>query len=437
MNPVRLPSLAALILLLCLPVQAAWADVVTVRSGIGTAWQRNRDTNENTRYASLLTEVSYRSPTVELSLDMPLRWNAEKWELDRDIWSREGDPLRPVKTFLYRSPTGLWEAGLELLHSWTPGQGYLVRGLSGAGETDYALPGFRFRWAGERTRIEAGVDRPVDPTVQAVAISYRLSDRVLLNLEGALDPGAPLSFAGTFENGRPKTDDTDPVAGSAAGLELVLREGRSMDISGGGHVGKLGDGAEGVGGDLSVSVDFSSYYRNRLQVKVASIQCRGGYVPAWFDGIYPVQRWGVDGQPLLALYPLDGTAPDRQLDSMEIRYDLGELFSLKGGIERFDDNSMSRARFDIGLREESGRGLEATIMSRVDGPDGVLFAVDSNLYSSASALYDLSPHLLLKLTFTHSWAFDEELAGLDPLDPLAGLVPLNSAVLGLMYGISF
>ncbi len=426
-SPMRITSLSILILL-CLPVTTAWADVVMVRSGMATIWQRNRDTDDSTRYAALLTQVSYRSPTLELSLDVPLRWESEKWELDREVWSREGDTLRPLKAFLYSSPDGRWGAGLEVIQSWTPGQGYLVRGLSGAGEIDYALPGFRFHWSGDRTHIEIGMDRPINPTVQAVALSYIPIARVRLNLEGAVDPDAPLSFTGTFENGRPRADETDTVTGSAAGLELLVRDGRYLDVSVGGHVGKLGEKADGLGGDLSVSVDFSSYHRNRLQLKVASVQCRNGYVPAWFDGIYPVHRWGTDGQSLLTLYPMDGTTPDRVMESVEIRYDLGEFFNVMGGLERFDDDSMTRARFVLALREEGGRGLEATVWSRVDGPDGELFTVDSSLYTRVSALYDLSPHFLLNFSYEHSWAFDED---------LADLVPINSAVLGVMYNISF
>ncbi len=178
----------------------------------------------------------------------------------------------------------------------------------------------------------------------------------------------------------------------------------------------------------SVSVDFSSYHRNRLQLKVASVQCRNGYVPAWFDGIYPVHRWGTDGQPLLTLYPMDGTTPDRVMESVGIRYGLGGFFNVMGGLERFDDDSMTRARFVVALREEGGRGLEGTAWSRVDGPDGELFTEDSSLYTRVSALYDLSPHFLLNFSYEHSWAFDED---------LADLVPLNSAVLGVMYNISF
>ena len=111
----------SILILLCLSVTTVWADVVTVRSGMGTIWQRNRDTDDNTRYAALLTQISYRSPTLELSLDVPLRWESEKWKLDREVWSREGDTLRPLKAFLYSSPDGRWGAGLEVLHSWTPG----------------------------------------------------------------------------------------------------------------------------------------------------------------------------------------------------------------------------------------------------------------------------------------------------------------------------
>ncbi len=423
--------------LLCLSTQVAYADVITLRSGLGTVWQRNRDTDENTRYAAILTELSYRSPAFDLSLDIPLRWESEKWELDSDIWSRKGDFLRPVRTFMYRSTgssfgsnsTGSsWKAGLELFRSWTPGQGYLVRDLSGAGEIDYALPGLRFSWAGEKMRLEAGMDRPVDPSVQAVSFSYRMLDGLAFYLEGATDPEAPLSFTGTFQNGRPVADETEPITGSAAGLELRLRDGKVLDVQVGGHTARLGDGGEGLGGDLSFSFDFSAYYRNRLLVKVGSVLCKDGYIPSWFDGIYPVQRWGGDGQPLLVLYPLDGISSERQMESVEIRYDLGELLSMRGGVERFDDDSMSKARFDIALREESGRGLEATVWSRIDGPDGTLFSVDSNLYSRLTALYDLSPHFLLNVSLEHSWAFKEE---------LADLVPVNSAVMGVMYNISF
>jgi hypothetical protein len=432
--------------LLCLSIQVAYADVITLRNGLGTVWQRNRDTDENTRYATLLTELSYRSPAIDLSMDIPLRWESEKWDLDREIWSRKGDLLRAIRTFMYRSASSSvssssvgrssagsstgshWEAGLELLSSWTPGQGYLVRGLSGAGEIDYALPGVRFLWSGERSRFEAGMDRPVDPSVQAVSFSYRMLDGLSFYLEGATDPEAPLSFTGRFQNGRPVADETASITGSAAGLELRLRNGKILDVQLGGHTARLGDGGEGLGGDLSLSFDFSTYYRNRLQVKVASVLCRDGYIPAWFDGIYPVQRWGVDGQPLLILYPLDGISSERQMESVEIRYDLGELFSMRGGVERFDDDSMSKARFDLALREESGRGLEATVWNRIDGPDGTFFSVDSNLYSRLTALYDLSSHFLLKVALEHSWAFKEE---------LTDLVPVNSAVMGVMYNISF
>lgn len=425
-------SILTVLILLCLSAQAAWADVITLRTGIGTVWQRNRDTDENIRYAALLSELSYRSPALEMTLDLPLRWESEKWELDKEIWSRQGDLLRTVRTFLY-SPTGSstgsnWKAGLELLRSWTPGSGYLIRDLSGAGEIDYALPGLRFLWSGERTRIEAGMDRPVNPTVQAVAVSYKLFDQVLLSFEAASDPEAPLSFTGVFEDGRPVADDTESITGSAAGLEMLLLDGSMLDVRVGGHAGKLGDKGEGIGGDLALSLDFSSYYRNQLQVKIASIQCRGGYLPAWFDGTYPVQRWGGNGQPLLVLYPMDGATADRQMESVEISYELGDLLSIRGGVERLDDDSMSKARFDLALREESGRGLEASVWSRVDDADTRFFSSDANLYSRLNALYDLSPHFLLKVALEHSWAFDEE---------LAGLVPLNSALIGVMYNISF
>ena len=112
--------------------------------------------------------------------------------------------------------------------------------------------------------------------------------------------------------------------------------------------------------------------------------------------------------------------------SYDIQYDLGDFFSISGGLDRFVDDSMTRARFEAQLKEENGRGLEISLWSRADSPDIKLFSEDSALHSRARALYNFLPHFLMSISYEHSWAFQEE----------AGFRPLNSIMLGVVYDIS-
>ena len=424
----RFRSWFVILLLLILP-STAHTGILNLRSGLGTIVQRDRETSDSIRYGAVLLTTSYRTPVLEFALDLPLRWDIQTGEFNRDIWNRRGDLLRPLKLLRYRTGTGLVSGGLEVFTDWTPGDGFLVRDLSGRGEIDYVLPGFRFRWSDENFDLDAGMDRLVDPTVQAVALTWRATRGVTLVIEGAVDPEAPVAFSGNSNQGRPSADDSERLTAGAAGIRVELIQGDVLDLSIGVHAGDINGEAKGKGGELSATLDFTHSYLNRLQLQVRSVSSEGGYVPAWFDAGYPVHRWGPTptGQPFLALNPLDGTIPDRKMLSYEIHYDLGDFFSISGGLDRFDDDSMSRATFKAQLREENGRGLEVSIWSRADGPDIKLFSEDSILSSRASALYNFLPHFLLSVSFEHSWAFREE---------EAGFKPLNSILLGVVYDIS-
>jgi len=415
------------ILLLLVLSNSVQANILNLRGGVGTIVQRDRDTRDSIRYRAALLSTSYRTPSVEFSLDLPLRWDVKTDEFDSDIWDRKGDLLRPLSLLRYSSGSGRAIGGMEVIDDWTPGGGYLVRNLSGKGEIDYILPGIRFRWSDGNLELDAGMDRPVDPTVQAVALTWRAANRVTFILEGAMDPEAPSVFSGNASNGRPIADDSEKLTAEAVGIQFGLLEGGLLDLGIGVHAGDINGEATGVGAELSATLDFSDSYRNQLQILVRSVSCRGGYVPAWFDATYPVLRWGPEGQPFLGLNPLDETLPDRTMQSYSIEYDLGDAFSISAEFDRFDDDSMRRGLFEAQLREENGRGLELSIWSRADDPDVQLFSEDSNLTSRMSALYNFLPHFLLNVSFERSWAFREE---------EAGFVPLSSILIGVVYDIS-
>lgn len=425
MPPVR-SWLVVWTILLTLPA-GGQAGILNLRGGLGTVVQKDRDSGSSIRYAAALMKTSYRTPGLEFALELPFRWDSNKWEFDRTVWDRRGDWLRPLNLLRYSDGSGRVRAGLEVLDDWTPGEGFLVRNLSGRGEIDYILPGVRFRWSDRFLELDAGMDRPIDPTVQAAALSWKVTKRITLILEGAVDPEAPLAFVGNSSGGRPHAEESERLTAQAAGIRLELVDGDVLDIGVGAHVGDIEGKAKGKGGELSAVVDFTHSYPNRLKLLVRSVSCEGGYIPAWFDGAYPVYRWGPEGLPLLASNPVDGSLPGRNMLTYDIRYDLGDFVTISGGLDLFDDDSMKRARFKAQLREESGRGLEVSVWSRADGPDLKLFSADSNLFSRVGALYNFLPHFLLNVSYEHSWAFREE---------EAGFLPLNSILVGVMYDIS-
>jgi len=416
----------AILLVLVMPSPAK-ADILNLRGGLGTVVLRDRDSDESTHYAAVLLETSYRTPFLEFSLDLPLRWESQTKEFDDRVWNRKGDWLRPLSLLRYSSGEGRISGGLEVIHEWTPGEGFLVRDLSGRGEIDYILPGVRFKWSGDTLDLDAGMDRPIDPTVQAAALKWRVLGGVTLVLEGAADPEAPVAFGGDSSGGRPIADENERLTAEAAGIVMELIEGDFLDLSLGVHAGDINGEAKGKGGQLTAALDFTKSFLNRLQLAVQSVHCEGGYVPAWFNAVYPVYRWGPMEQMPAGLSPLGSAIPDRKMLSLGLQYDLGDFFSIKGGLDRFDDDSIRRAWFGAKLREINGRGMELYLWSRADDPDIRIFSEDSSLYSRASVLYNILPHFLLGISFEHAWAFREE---------ELGFIPLNAIQLGVSYDIS-
>ncbi len=405
---------------------AAQGDILNLRGGLGTILQKDRDLQNSIRYGVVLLAPSYRTPTFEFALDVPLMWNTETGEFDQDVWNRKGDWLRPLNLLRYRSGTGHISVGFEVLEGWTPGDAYLVRDLTGRGEIDYVLPGLRFQWTAEHFYLDAGMDRPIDPTVLAVGLTWKVARRITLVLEGAVDPEAPVVFTGDSSQGRPSADVSERLTAEAAGVRVGLVEGKVLDLSVGVHSGDINGDAKGRARELAATLDFTQSYLNRLKLLFRTVICEGGYVPAWFDATYPVYRWGPNGEPFLGINPLDGTIPDRKMRIYDIQYDLGDYFSISGGFDRFTDDSMRRARFEVKLKEENGRGLEVGLWSKSDRSDTKLFSEDSDLFSRASALYNFLPHFLLNISYEHAWAYQEE----------TSFRPTNSFLLGVMYDIS-
>ncbi len=423
----RFGTFLAVLLVLLIP-SVAQSGILNLRGGPGTVVLKDRESRDSTRYGTLLLAATYRTPFLEYALDLPLRWEFQSGDFDGDVWNREGDWLRPLKLFRYSSGTGHLRGGLEVIHNWTPGSGYLVRELSGQGEIDYVLPGLKISWSEGDFDLEAGMDRPINPAVIAFGLKWRAVGGITLTMEGASDPEAPVAFSGSSSGGRPVADETKRVTAQAAGVNLEVAEGEILDLAVGAHVGDINGVARGKGGELSATLDISRSYLNRLHLLFRAVRCENGYIPAWFDATYPVYRWGPVSDPYLEVNPLDETQPDRKMRSYEIHYDLGGFFSIGAGFDEFTDESMKRGRINAELREENGRGLEIALWSRTDDPDEVkLFSEDSNLNSRVSALYNILPHFLVNISFQHAWSFSEE---------EAAFKPINSIMLGVLYDIS-
>ena len=420
-------SLWLVVLLLLLMPNPAKTDILNLRGGLGTIVLRDRESGESTHYGAVLLNTSYRTPSLEFSLDLPLRWESQTREFDNSVWDRRGDWLRPLTYLRYSSGARQVRGGLELIHDWTPGEGFLVRDLSGRGEIDYILPGIRFMWSDDSFHLDAGMDRPIDPTVQAAALKWRILGGVTLVLEGAADPEAPVVFSGNSSGGRPVADESERLTAEAAGIVFDLIQGDFLDLSLGVHAGEINGEARGRGGQLTAALDFTRSFLNRLRLAVQSVDCEGGYIPAWFNAVYPVYRWEPLEHPLAGLGSPGGAIPDRKMLSLDLQYNLGDFFSIKGGLDRFDDDSIRRAWFGAKFSEVNGRGLELSLWSRADDPDIKIFSEDSNFYSRASVLYNILPHFLLGISFEHAWAFREE---------EERFIPLNAIQLGVSYDIS-
>ncbi len=421
-------SLAALALIFLIPSIALSSDGVwTLTEGAGIAFRENRSINDTQTLGVVIITPSYRSDRWKFSLDINLRWNLEGQGFMSEEWKRKGDPLRALSELVYRADSGSWKAGIEVLRGITLGSGQLVRGIRGDAEYDYAVPGFTIMGNSGKADMELVLDRVVDPGLAALAVKYKPNSNTVFFLEGAVDQDAPVTFTGVFQSGRPRADISESIAGYLGQGRIRLLDRKVLDLWFSLTSGVLGSSSDGLGGSALLEFDFSQFYLHQLKIELGSMQCQNGYIPAYFDELYLLERWGLNGSTMRTLVPLGSGVPDRRMDSISIRYNVGEHFQMKTGYDRFDDETMRRAGMSISLMEEGRRGLQADIWSRADSRDQELFDSELNLFTRIGALYDFFPHTLVKISLQHSWALDET-AG--------GVIPVTDVLFGAVYSIS-
>ena len=421
-------SLTALILILLMPSGALRADGIwTLTEGAGVAFREDRASNDSQTLGVLIISPSYRSDRWAFSLDINLRWNLEGKGFMTDEWKRKGDLIRPLSELVYRAETGSWDAGIKVLRGVTIGSGQLVRGIRGDAENNYAVPGFTLRGNSGKIGVEFMLDRVVEPGLAALAFEYRPNADTAFVLEGAVDQDAPTDFSGVFQGGRPRADSSESISGYLGQGQVRLLDRKVLDLWFKLTSGVLGENSDGLGGSALFNLDFSRFYLHQLSIELGSMQCRNGYVPTYFDQLYILERWGLNGTTMRNLVPLGPGTPDRRMDSISIRYAVGEHFLIKTGFDRFEDESLRRAGMSIQLMEEGRRGLWADIWSRADSKEQELFDSDLNLFAKVGAFYDFFPHVLFKFDLQHSWALDET-AG--------GVIPVTDILFGAVYSIS-
>lgn len=403
------------------------ADVWNLSGGIGYSQLNDNTENEKKNLLVLNLSPSYQSVSWEFSLNLNLRWDIDDSTFFSEEWKRRGAWLRPVEKIGYRTPDE--NLSVSLLQYWqmTLGSGQTLRGLVGGAEVEYSLPGFYLERKTRTTTLQLFVDQGIDPNVGGFGFIWEPRPEVYFFLEGAIDPTAPAEWSGGFEDGRPVADSEDTVYGYSGEARARFYNTSLLDLSLFLNAGVLND-TNGAGLGFQADMDFSQAYVNRVSLEASSTFCNNGYVPAYFDELYQIERWGIHGETLLQLNPLDGSGPDRMMVMSKLGYRLGEFFKLEGRYDQFEDKSMKRAGLLLRLLEEGGKGIEALVWSRSDDENEELFQKDLNMFSRVSALFNLFPHLLLKLNYEYSWAFVEE-AG--------GAVQASDLILQAQYTISF
>lgn len=403
------------------------ADIWKLTGGIG--YSRLNDNTDNEKLDLLVLNLSpaYTSVFWEVALDLNLRWDVDDFSFFSEEWEPRGSWLRPLDKLGYRTPDG--KLSVSLLQYWqmTLGSGQTLRGLIGGAEVNYGLPGFYLNRKTRTTALQIFVDQGIDPNVGGFGFTWEPGPAILFSLEGAIDPSAPAIWSGGFKHGRPAADSKDTVYGYSGEARARFYDTDLLNLSLFMNAGGLND-TQGVGLGFQADMDFSQAYLNRLSLEASSTFCNNGYIPAYFDELYQIERWGTRGETLLQLNPLDGSGSDRMMLMTRLGYKLGEFFKLEGRFDQFDDKSMKRAGLLLRLLEEGGKGIEALVWSRSDDRDEELFQKDLNLFSRVSALFNLFPHLLLKLNYDYSWAF---------LESVSGAVPASDLVLQAQYTISF
>ena len=403
------------------------ADIWNLTGGLGYSQLNDNTENEKKDLLVLNLSPSYQSATWEFSLDLNLRWDIDDGSFFSEEWERRGAWLRPLEKLGYRT---LDESlSVSLLQYWqmTLGSGQTLRGLIGGAELEYSLPGLYLERKNRTTTLQIFVDQAIDPNVGGFSFVWEPRPEILFSLEAAIDPTAPAQWSGGFKQGRPQADSEETVYGYAGEGRARFYDTALLNFSLFMNAGILND-TQGVGLGFQADMDFSQAYLNQVSLEASSVFCNNGYVPAYFDELYQIERWGVQGETLLQLNPLDGSGLDRIMVMSKLGYRLGEFFRLEGRYDQFDDKSMKRAGLLLRLLEEGGKGIEALVWSRSDEEDEELFQKDLNMFTRVSALFNLFPHLLLKLNYDYSWAF---------LEKAGGAVPASDLVLQAQYTISF
>ena len=420
-----LASAAALYLLVPL---AASASTWTLTGGPGLSVLTDRSGNDRTTFLLLNLSPSFSGPMWEIALDLDLRWDLENKTFYDEDWNRDGDWLRPLKRMGYRTSEGDWRVEIAGYSQMTLGSGQVVRGLIGGAETTYGLPGLLVNGAASNASFQLFVDRVYDPDVAGAAVTWNPGSAFSLSLEGAVDSSAPLVFSGRFDGGRPMADGEKSVRGLGGEAKYRFYDGDVLGLSLMVNAGSLNQEAKGTGGGVRMDLDFSSFYHNRLTLRAGTTRCRENYIPAYFDDLYQIERWGVSGNTLLQLNPLDAGGADRNMVSAYMEYGLGDFFHVRAEYDRFDDDSMKRAGLLLNLSEEDNRGLEVILWSKTLNKGENLFDIDSNMFARVSALYKFFPHLFIKGSYELSWDFVAD---------KGGAVSSSNLTLSALYTISF
>lgn len=407
---------------------AAFGSTWTLTGGPGLSVLTDRISNDRTTLLLLNLSPSFHGPMWDFALDLDLRWNpADKTFYSKD-WNRDGDWLRPLKRIEYRISESTWKVEVAGYSQMTLGSGQVIRGLIGGAETNYGIPGLMVNGAVSSASFQLFVDRVYDPDVAGAAVTWHPGSSFSLSLEGAVDPAAPLVFSGGFHGGRPIADDQKTIRGLGGEAKYRFYDGDILGIYLMVNAGSLNREARGSGGGVQVDLDFSNFYRNRLTLRAGTTRCRANYIPAYFDKLYQIERWGVSGKTLLQQNPLDAGGADRDMLSAFMEYGLGDFFNVRAVYDRFDDDSMRRAGLLLDLSEEDNRGLEVILWSKTLNKSEKLFNIDSNTFARVSALYKFFPHIFVKGSYELSWDFVAE---------KGGAVSTSNIILAALYTISF
>ncbi len=402
----------------------------TAEGGVGTTVVRDRVRDHTTNQAALFLSPSWRWEDADLAFDLVLRWETEGWKFVAQDWERPGDILRILRRASYRPGGAGWSAGLEVLKGIGDlGPGLVLRDPVGAVEVGYIVPGFTARAEGKTLRAEGFVDRLLEPTLAGVRGDWTPGERFHVSFEGASDPAAPAAWTGGTSRDRPRADAEDAVWGAGGEASYSIYKGEWTEIyltADGATISSGSSGGAAAGGGGGVRLSFSPYYNNRLEFSARSLAAVDGFIPAYFDAPYQVERWGLPGLAPLASYLSGKEGTSSRFNLFSLDYRLGSMFSVAGDFSHEAGGTAESARLVLRLAEAGERGMEMVMWSRALAPSDRLFD-DERLFTRVSAIYSLSPHTLLRVSYHYGWLFR---------DGAGGAVGASEWVGGILYSLT-